>query len=395
MATTTAKFYESPSDKSKVKTLIVTEFLKAYFQIINRSVAKGKKEIIYIDLFCGPGKFEDGQPSTPLALLDTVNSFEDELRRKIRIVFNDENRNYINKLKKIVDNHEVVQKLNYDIEVTNHCAGDVNIKAYTSKKCPIFSFIDPWGYKGVSVTQTWELVRNIGSDCVLFFNSNRFIMDINKESQLCHLESIFGNQLSEVKKLVNNNSVDQKNKAQRVVEFFSKNLLNKVANLGYPGYQLYVLPFGFEADDKDKISHHILFITKNHKAIVEMKKVMVKHSNTNHTSLSYDSKNQLQISLFHRGCFVDDEIIKAIHNCMRQDSSFLKKTWKIDSLLEALDKNNMVLNYQATPYLRNELKNVIEQLDKDDLIDVVIPSISYKKRITYDREFKFKKELLV
>lgn len=273
---TTDNFFATPSEKSKVKTLIVTDFFKAYFPIINHSVGKDKKEIIYIDLFCGPGKFEDGQPSTPLALLDLVNNFKnDDIRQKLRIVFNDENDDYIDKLKKIVDNHGVVPKLTYPVEITNKSAGDVDIKVHTYKKCPIFSFIDPWGYKDVSVTQTWELVENIGSDCVLFFNSNRFIMDINKEAQVCHFEPIFGEQLHEVVNTVNNGVMSQKQKAQKIVELFSRNLVNEMSKSKYSGYKLYVLPFGFEADDKEKISHHIVFITKSHKAIKEMKKVMI------------------------------------------------------------------------------------------------------------------------
>jgi hypothetical protein len=122
---TTDNFFATPSEKSKVKTLIVTEFLKAYFPIINRSVGKEKKEIIYIDLFCGPGKYKDGHPSTPLALLDLVNNFRDDnIRKKLRVVFNDENEKYIDQLRTIVNNHDVVSKLTYPAEIeANFFAG--------------------------------------------------------------------------------------------------------------------------------------------------------------------------------------------------------------------------------------------------------------------------------
>jgi three-Cys-motif partner protein len=393
---TTDNFFATPSEKSKVKTLIVTEFLKAYFPIINRSVGKEKKEIIYIDLFCGPGKYKDGHPSTPLALLDLVNNFRDgNIRKKLRVVFNDENEKYIDQLRTIVNNHDVVSKLTYPVEITNLRASDVNIRVHTFKKCPIFSFIDPWGYKDVSVAQTWELVENIGSDCVLFFNSNRFIMDINKENQLCHFLPIFGGQLEEVGKTVNNNLLGQKEKAERIVELFSRNLIHEMSKSKYSGYTLYVLPFGFEADDKEKISHHIVFITKSHKAITEMKKVMIKHSNTNHYSLLFDSKDQLQIALFHRETFIKEGIMEAVRNSISVDANFFNKIWTIDNLLEALDRYNMKLNYQVTPYSREEVKNVVEQWDKDDFVEIIIPKGRLRKRITYERKFKLKKELLV
>lgn len=393
---TTDNFFAWQSDKSRVKTLIVRDFFKAYFPIINNSVGKDSPEIIYIDLFCGPGKFEDGQPSTPLALLDLVNDFKnDDIRNKLRIVFNDEKSEYIDKLKEIIASHEVVPKLKYPIEITNKRAGEVDIRVHTYKKCPIFSFIDPWGYKDVSVTQTWKLVRNIGSDCVLFFNSNRFIMDINKKAQLCHFKPLFGDQLSEVEKVVNDSTTDQKQKAQKIVELFSKNLISEMSNSDYTGYRLFVLPFGFEADDKQKISHHIVFITKNHKAIVEMKKVMVKYTNVNHTMLLFDSKNQLEISLFNRADFVDGAISGLITKCFKDNPGFINKTWKVGTLMEALDKCNMISEFQVTPYSYEEVKSAVKRLDKQGFVEILAPGQKIRDNITNKREFKIKKELLV
>lgn len=394
---TTDDFYEHQKDKSRVKTLIVTDFLKAYFPIINRSVGKDKKEIIYIDLFCGPGKFENEQPSTPLALLDLLNKNKnDDIMNKLRIVLNDEKSDYIEKLREIVDNHEILSRLKYKPEISNKCASEVDIKVHTIKDCPIFSFIDPWGYKDVSVSQTWELVKNIGSDCVLFFNSNRFIMDIPKETQTCHFKDIFGEQLTEVEKIVNDPIMRQKQKTQKIVELFSRNLCDEMSKSKYKGYKLYLLPFSFEADDKNKISHHILFITKNHKAIIEMKKVMLRHSNANDTTLSFDSKDQFQISFLNRKDLIEDEIIGLIQNCINMDCEFVRNTWNIDKLLEALDSCNMNNYFQVTPYSRDEVKIVIEILDNKGFIKITIPpGKKTKKRVTFDRDFKIKKELLV
>ena len=169
-----------------------------------------------------------------------------------------------------------------------------------------------------------------------------------------------------------------------------------MVNEKYSGYKLFVLPFGFEADNKEKISHHILFITKSHKAIVEMKKVMLKHNNSNDTSLIYDSKDDFQISLFNRDDFVEEGLMEVIKECMRKNNRFLYKTWKVGTLLESLDECNMAKKYQVTPYLADELKGVIENLDKEGFVEVIIPKgKKIKKRITNDREFKLKKELLV
>ncbi|HBW38310.1 three-Cys-motif partner protein TcmP [Desulfosporosinus sp. BICA1-9] len=394
---TTDNFFGQQKDKSRIKTLIVTDFFKAYFSIINNSVGQNAREIIYIDLFCGPGKFDDGEPSTPLALLDMVNNFKsDDIRNKLRIVFNDENSEYIEKLKSLVSDHDVRSKLNYDPVITNKKAGKVDIEVHLNKKVPIFSFIDPWGYKDVSAEQTWALVENIGSDCVLFFNSNRFLMDMPKESRLCYFEPIFGDQLPEVEKVVDNRQMNQKQKTQKIVELFSKNLCNVMGKSDYSGYKLFVLPFSFEADDKEKISHHIVFITKNHKAIIEMKKVMLKHSNTNNIQLGFDSKDLLQISLFHREDFLDEAIIDLIKRRFRNNRSYLDKTWTIASLLQELDAFNMSLVYQVTPYSFEEVKGALKVLDKKGLIEIIVePNKKIRENITNDRNYKIKTEMLV
>ena len=168
---TTDGFFAHQTEKSRIKTMIVTEFFKAYFPIINNSVGQNAREIIYIDLFSGPGCFENGDPSTPLALLNLINAFQsDDIRNKLRIVLNDENSAFIEKLRTLVSTHDVRSRLKHEPIISNKKAGEVDLKVYTYKNVPIFSFIDPWGYKDVSAEQTWELVKNIGSDCVLFFN---------------------------------------------------------------------------------------------------------------------------------------------------------------------------------------------------------------------------------
>lgn len=393
---TTDNFFEQQKDKSRVKTLIVTDFFKAYFPIINNSVGKKAYEIIYIDLFCGPGQFDNGEPSTPLALLNTVDSFKsNDIREKLKIVFNDENKEYITKLTSLVSNHPVTTNLKYKPIITNKPAEEMDVKVYTSKNVPIFSFVDPWGYKGLSAEQTWELVKNIGSDCVLFFNSNRFLMDLPKEDQRYHFESIFGEQLLAAKEIVKDLRMGQKQKTQKIMELFSKNLCGIVENSNYR-YKLYVLPFVFEADDKEKTSHHILFISKNHKAIIEMKKVMIKHGNASNNLLGFDSKDQLQISLFNRVNFVYNAIEDLITNFFRYNRSRLNQTWQIATLLNVLDCYNMRSMYQVTPYSLDEVKESIKILCKKGFVQITVPhGKRIKEDITNDRLFKIKEELLV
>mgnify|MGYP007070678246 FL=1 len=57
-------FFEKQTVSSRVKASIVSEYFPKYAKIIIKKHIPEK--IRYIDLFAGPGKYEDGNPSTPI-----------------------------------------------------------------------------------------------------------------------------------------------------------------------------------------------------------------------------------------------------------------------------------------------------------------------------------------
>lgn len=61
----TDNFFKETSAQSEVKIRIVTKYFAAWSNVILPSVKTHSKRIAYIDLFAGPGKYEDGTKSTP------------------------------------------------------------------------------------------------------------------------------------------------------------------------------------------------------------------------------------------------------------------------------------------------------------------------------------------
>lgn len=62
-------FFDSSSARSKVKTEIVSRYFWVWASII-LSATKGK--VAYIDLYSGPGAYEDGTKSTPIRILENA-----------------------------------------------------------------------------------------------------------------------------------------------------------------------------------------------------------------------------------------------------------------------------------------------------------------------------------
>lgn len=388
--TTTNGFFDYPKEKSKIKVYIVTEFFKTYFSIINK--CGFSNEIYYIDLFSGPGIYKDGTRSTPMILMDIVNDFkDDDIRNKLIMLFNDENSDYYNILNQQVLQHPVYRKLKHKPIVLNKKASEVDLTKYYSNQKPKFSFIDPWGYIDVSAEQISKLVKSIGSDCVLFFNSNRILQDLGKSHSKSHMEKIFGSRYEDAVSVQQDGTLTQHTKAHKFVSLFSQNLYDTYfAGLKSMGYRLFVLPFAVEQDEVEKISHYLLFISKNHKAISEMKKIMVKKSNTFSAVLGYDNKDLMTISLFSREDDVCIGIKTIFSELFTQQPNLSMQKKDISEWLTLLDAFSMSAKYEVTPYTADELKRCIEQWDKEGKIDIEIPlNKTIKKRITNDRKFSF------
>lgn len=92
-----SNFFDHQTLSSKVKASIVSEYFPSYARIIS---TKHKPERIgFYDLFAGPGKYNDGNPSTPILL--ARNCVKDSfLREHVWMVFND--KKYKDVLEKIL-----------------------------------------------------------------------------------------------------------------------------------------------------------------------------------------------------------------------------------------------------------------------------------------------------
>lgn len=383
---TTDNFFAVQKEKSRVKTLIVTEFFKAYFPIIN---ATFQRDIWYIDLFCGPGRYEDGSASTPIELLDVIDAFKDNaVRARLKIVFNDHNKDYVEKLRQHIGMHPVLPRLKYQPQTLNLKASEVDLSTYTRGNNPIFSFVDPWGYKDVSISQVWSLVKNQGSDCVLFFNSDRILQDISKPANAQDFQQIFGDLFEDAKAIQIDPTMSQRKKAEAFLALFSKNLYLTVQKEYGNKFKIFVLPFYVEADDKEKTSHYIVFISKAHKAIQEMRKVMIKHGNSISAELGYDSKDEMQISLLNRNDDSSDSIVKTIKTIFSQYPQFYGRKYTVSSLSELMDRYEMWTVYRVLPYSLQEVKSAVQALHQKGCINVILPEGKrIRSFITNDREF--------
>lgn len=260
------EFFMEQTEQSAVKARIVSSYFNAWARVIK----KWNGEMGYIDLFCGPGRYGDNHPSAPLQIIQ--NTLADPvLIRKMYFMFNDQDASNIASLKseiQKIDNSSLLRKkIRYCTETVDE---NSHLKLHIPMGLPILSFVDPFGYKGLTRDLIDLLISNNGSDCIFFFNYNRINMALSSNTKFDeHLKNIFGaERMTFLKRSLSNLSPAQRE--PRVLNALIEALTENKCN--------YVLPFKFYGQEQSRTSHFIIFVTKHPMACKIMKQIMYTYS---------------------------------------------------------------------------------------------------------------------
>jgi len=224
---------------------------------------------VYIDLFCGPGKYEDGSVSTPLLVLEHVIATPD-LRDKLISVFNDEDAARTAELEKNILALPGIDALKHKFQIRTGEVDEELVEEFASiDMVPAFSFIDPFGYKGVTLELLEALMKGWGSDMVLFFPFDRIDAALTNPMVTKHVDALFGKERADrLRELTS--GMHRENREALIIEEFAEALRER----GYP----YIIPYVFEYEQRDRTSHYLIFVTKHPLGYGIMKNIMYKAS---------------------------------------------------------------------------------------------------------------------
>src|SRR5262249_32983433 len=137
------------------------------------------------------GRYEDGSKSTPIIILERAVS-DPDLSKLLHTFFNDHD--HAERLRQNIRAIPGIDKLThppqvYDLEVDNSLA-----TIFSKPLPPSFSFVDPFGYKGVTLNLLHGMLKDWGCDLILFFNYGRINPAIDNEMFEKHVVALFGEQ---------------------------------------------------------------------------------------------------------------------------------------------------------------------------------------------------------
>ncbi len=264
-------FFEESKEQSKVKAAIVSKYFDAWASVIAGAQNKYKKEdrIAYIDLFAGPGRYQDGTQSTPILVLQKAIQ-KPGIRDRLVTLFNDKDEANVNSLQQAINDLQGIETLRYKPCVQRHEIGEEIVKAFEQMKLvPTLFFVDPWGYKGLSLRLVNSVVKDWGCDCIFFFNYTRINMGLGNPMVREHMDCLFGTTKADCLR-AQLADIEPVQRETLIVE----ELCQAIKALG-PSY---VLPFRFKDDRGVRTSHHLIFVSKHFKGYEIMKGIMASES---------------------------------------------------------------------------------------------------------------------
>jgi three-Cys-motif partner protein len=368
----TSNFFQEQKEQSLVKSTIVAKYFDVWANVIistQKRFPQHAQKIAYIDLFAGPGRYKDETQSTPLKVL--TNAIEKpDLRERLVAIFNDKDEDYSQALEKTISEIPDIDSLKYKPVVHNQEVGEKIVKMFESMNLiPTLFFVDPWGYKGLSLRLVNSVLKDWGCDAVFFFNYNRINMGINNDVVRNHMDALFGKErTNSLRQKINGKSAQERELL--VVE----ELCEAIKEYG----PRYVLPFRFKNEYGERTSHHLIFVSKHFRGYEIMKDIMAKES-TNHTqgvpSFEYNPADFLpqQTLLFHLSRSIDELKQNILNN-------FKGRTL---TMIGVYQKHSV-----DTPYIKKNYKDILRKLYDEGTIQAVSPNGKPPKKDTFGDEVK-------
>ena len=262
-------FFDQPTEHSKVKTRIVSKYFSAWSNVM-LTATNNRENIAYIDLFSGPGEYEDGTPSTPLQILGQAIK-KNALQNLLITYFNDANPENTNVLQHKIKSLPGIGSLK-NAPIIDTMEVDQSTVQYFEKihVIPALIFLDPFGYKGLSLRLVASFLKDWGCDCIFFFNYNRIRPALSNPLVTPHMDSIFGSQRSlKLQNILKELSPDEANDLI-VQELYAALTEDTNAN--------YALRYSFKNESGARNTHDIIFATKSIKGYDIMKSIMATES---------------------------------------------------------------------------------------------------------------------
>jgi len=342
-------FFDESTEQSRIKAAIVKAYFWAWARIM---LKKQLGRIAYADLFAGPGKYKDGTKSTPLLVLEEAIA-DPEMQARLVTIFNDADERSADNLRAEIQKLEGIQKLKHQPVIDSGEVGDETVQSLLKMNLvPTLLFLDPFGYKGLSIALIASIFKNWGCDCIFFFNFNRINPGLSNESVKEHMDALFGPARAG-RLRAQLGGLPPRERELAIID----SLCDALAEIGTK----YVLPFCFKDDRGARTSHYLVFASKHPVGYGIMKDIMAKVSSEQHqgvASFGYCPASALHPTLFELSRPLDD-----LEGMLLRDFA-----GQILTMQEIYERHNV-----RRPYTSRNYKVVLRKMEERGIVKTEPP----------------------
>lgn len=352
---TSNRFYESADPQNIIKTKLVTKYFGAWSNVMLPRLNRPSDRLAYVDLFAGPGRFDDGTASTPLWILNHAIK-NPALCARLVTMFNDMNLVFAEQLQAEIAALPEIEKLTHQPQVSNFAVGSQLVGMLRGLSLvPTLFFIDPWGYRGLSLDLIGQGIKSWGCDCIFFFNYNRINPGLSNPFVAERMTDLFGSaRFERLRGMVAGRSPDER---QTIIIDALTDALGEVGGR-------YVLPFEFESEHGKRPSHYIIFVSKEFRGYHIMKEVMegLSSDEAEVKRFVYVSMKSPQMQLFAD--------LGRVHSIAAlKDLLAITCVGTTQTVLRVYEDNTV-----GTPYTLNHVKGAIIALESEGRVTVDKPA---------------------
>jgi len=317
---------------------ILRRYLGAWFPILSTS----NRRVVYIDGFCGPGKYKGGEDGSPIIALREALKHSERLKgNTVTFLFVDERPDRIAQLKGElakfpIPSDYVVHPITGQFESVLREILD-NLEG--SKLAPTFAFIDPFGFKGVPFDLVQRLLANPKTEVfinIILEAANRFLEHPDTQTRQ-HIVDLFGTEeVLEIARRPRNRTIELRllyqrklSSCARFVRYFEmRNCYNRII--------------------------YCLFFASNHPlGHVKMKEAFWKVDTSSGFCFS-DATNPNQLLLFEI-----EEVSNLASDLLRE---FANQRVSVGEVRRYVENN--------TPFIVSQMRRALKQLEQDGKIVV-------------------------
>ncbi len=229
-------------------------------------MARRHEKVGYADLFAGPGVYADADglthKSTPV--LVTEAAIADPLfRSRVHLWFNEGDRQNHTTLDGTIRSVADVKTLRYEPSVTDKVVDSRWPKTMAHLRVPTLAFLDPCGYKGLSLKLVQSIIQGFGNDCIFFFNYSRINMKLDLDVMNGSIDEFFEARRAAALRT----AIEDKTPPER------ENLILQAVQSAAHEAGGKSCHFRF-LSNRNRTSHHLFFVSKNQSAVSAMKRIL-------------------------------------------------------------------------------------------------------------------------